>query len=274
MIPFIDRLNLRPMERRFVVGAVLLLFVVANFVWVFPHFKDWKRLQNEMMEARRTLARYQAEADKLQAYRATLTRLEGETPVVLPAEQAVQLLRTVQLQADQKGVQYTQIRPVQTYTGTKTNAFFEEQSVIMNVTTGEKELVDFLVSLGTGNSMIRVRDLDLKPDGTQTKLVGSVTLVATYQKKAPPKPSAPAPTPVAAKPASTTTKPTPATLAKTNVPPLARTSAPALAKTNAVLTGRTNVPPPPRPPPAFLPKSAERPTRPPARITTETVDEP
>ena len=36
-------------------------------------------------------------------------------------------------------------------------------------------------SLGADNSMIRVRDMDLKPDQSQMKLMGSITLVASYE---------------------------------------------------------------------------------------------
>lgn len=234
MTPFLDRLNLRPQERRFVVVVGLILFVVINVVWVRPRFNDWSRLQNELQEARRTLARYKTEADKLPQYRATLARIEGETPAVLPAEQAIQLFTTVQSQVQQHGVVYTQIRPVAASASSKTNAFFEEQSVVVNYNnTGEKELVEFLNSFATGNSMIRVRDLDIRPDPSQTRLMGSITLVATYQKK-PPTPARPS---VAAQspPATKTVDPTP--------PAGAPSTGKAPATTNTAATARTNRPP-------------------------------
>jgi Tfp pilus assembly protein PilO len=259
MIPFLDRLNLRPQERRFVVVVGLILFVVVNLVWVRPRFKDWHRLQNELMDARRTLGRYKTEADKLPSYRATLARLEGETPVVLPAEQAIQLYTTVQEQARQHGVGYNQIRPSTLSAGSRTNAFFEEQSVIINVNnTGERELVDFLSSLVAGNSMIRVRDMDIKPDPSQTRLMGSITLVATYQKK----PPAPAKTPVAAK--------SPSPPSEASAPPKTTTpSGVKPAEVKPAVTPPTNRPPysVTRPSPASSPRNLPAPPPPQARVT-------
>ena len=42
-----------------------------------------------------------------------------------------------------------------------------------------------MVSLGEDNSTIRIRDLTVKPDPTQMKLMGELTMVASYQKAAP-----------------------------------------------------------------------------------------
>jgi Tfp pilus assembly protein PilO len=203
MTSLLDRLNLRPQERRLVVVTGLVLFIVANVWWVWPHFGDWQRVQNQIQEARRTLDRYRAEVNQLNTYRRLLAQLEGDAPVVLPYEQAVQLMRTAQQQAVQHGVMVTRTLPASAYAGARTNAFFEEQSVTLSVNTGEKELVNFLVAVTSGNSMIRVRDLSLRPDPSQTKLVGDLTLTATYQKKTAPAPrtASAAPTTSAARPA-------------------------------------------------------------------------
>ena len=57
--------------------------------------------------------------------------------------------------------------------------------------------MDFLYSLGSGNSLIRVRDLTLRPDPPRQQLSGTVKLVASYQKN-PPKKAAPAASPASA----------------------------------------------------------------------------
>ena len=101
----------------------------------------------------------------------------------LPADE-IQLLRTVQIQAPRSGVYVSSSRPVPNMSG-KTNAFFDEQTVVISVNTGDKELVSFLYTIGSDNSMIRVRDLDLKPDTSGNKLQGSLTLVASFQRKPP-----------------------------------------------------------------------------------------
>ena len=77
---------------------------------------------------------------------------------------------------------------------TSTNAFFDEQTVIVGVSTGERELVNFLHALGVGDSLIRVRDIArLRLDQSQTRLQTTLTIVASFQKKpkAPPESSKP-----------------------------------------------------------------------------------
>jgi hypothetical protein len=95
--------------------------------------------------------------------------------------------------------------------GQSTNDFFEEQSIRIDINTGEKELVDFLLNIGAGSSMIRVRDMDLRPaDQNRYRLQGSVTLSANYQKKQPTRSSAAAAKPAAkpiAKPAVPAARP-------------------------------------------------------------------
>ena len=72
--------------------------------------------------------------------------------------------------------------------------------------TGESELIDFLYNMGSGGSLVRVRDLSVSPDAGQYKLSGRVTLTASLQKKAAPV--------AAAKPATPAARPVPAGLRK------------------------------------------------------------
>ncbi|MEI8291089.1 MAG: hypothetical protein WCH99_16610, partial [Verrucomicrobiota bacterium] len=66
---------------------------------------------------------------------------------------------------------------------TRTNdVFFIEQVQNINVTATEDQLVDFLYKLGSGASMIRVRDLELQPDPARQRLSANIRLVASYQK--------------------------------------------------------------------------------------------
>ncbi len=72
----------------------------------------------------------------------------------------------------------------------RTNQFFMEQSESLNVQAAEENLVDFLYNLGAGSSLIRVRDLSVRPDPSRQQWVSNVKLVASYQKKLPVKPAA------------------------------------------------------------------------------------
>ncbi len=204
MSQFVARLNLRPQERRILVVVTTIVLVVLNAIFVWPHFKDWRRVETELAKTRQILKSYRDEVARIPDYTARLDRLEGQGSAVLPADQALQLQRAVQNQATASGVAITSTRTVPNV-ASSTNAYFDEQTVVIGVNTGDKELVDFLVALGSGNSMIRAKDLDLRPDPSQLKLNGNITLVASYQKK--PKPPAPPPG-APAKPSSTAVTPT------------------------------------------------------------------
>ena len=183
-----DKLNLRPAERRLVIIVMIVVFIVLNFIFVWPHFGDWGKLKNRRKVALELKFQYEREINNTKLYTSQLKDLERQGATVQTEAQALTLSTEVQNQAALSGVQvnrYDPVRQTAMSIGGKTNQFFEEQSGIINVTTEEKSLVDFLYSLGTGRSYIRVRSFTLNPDPPRHKLQGNVTLVASYQKKAP-----------------------------------------------------------------------------------------
>ncbi len=191
MSNFFDRLNLGPQERRIIVVAVAVLFVMLNAWFVWPHFKDWGRVQDELRKAENSLQIYDKEVAKLPVYDQKKKQLEGEDASVGSSDQALQLQKIVQAQVARSGVRVNtwNSSDPRRQAAAKPNQFFEEQTLKITISeTGDKELLDFLVALGVDNSMIRVRDMDLKPDQSQMKLMGSITLVASYQINPTPKP--------------------------------------------------------------------------------------
>ena len=183
----LDKLNLRPQERRLVVGILVLIFVVLNVLLVWPHFGDWAMVRAGLGKAQDNLASYKkkiAQVSGSNGFEAKLKKLEGEGANVVADEQDVQMLRTVQSQVAASKVMVSGYGQITKQTSGQTNEFFEEQSIPISINTGEKELVDFLLNIGSGSSMIRVRDLDLKPaDQNRYRLQGRITLSANYQKK-------------------------------------------------------------------------------------------
>ena len=221
MKSIIDKLNLRPQERRLVVGVAIIVFAVVNFWFIIPRFGDLGRTQKKKDEAQKTLTKFKAEVAKKGQYERDERRLK-EIGAYLPSEeQALELQREVYQQAQQSGVMIIRSDPSRP-TAQRTNSFFEEQTLVIVVNTGEKELVDFLYGLGKGQSLTRVSSMTLQRDPTQTKLTGNIILVKSYQKKppraAPATVIASAAKPPASKPA---TKPAPAPV--TN-PPAANTN--------------------------------------------------
>lgn len=205
-----ERLGLSPQERRLVVASGIALFAVLYLWLVWPHFGDWKKYGADIEKARTQIATYKTEIDRIPEYQAKLKKLEGEGAAVIPEEQANQLQRTIQTQASLSQVFTTGITPVNagSVRATAASQFFEEQAMLVRFTTGDSELINFLMALGSGNSLIRVRDLSMKPDVTQTKLQGQCTAVGSYQKKVESKPAV---KPAAKLAPSSTPKPTPKT---------------------------------------------------------------
>ena len=189
--------HLRPLERRLAVGVVVVLILVLNFVFIRPHFSDWSQLKTRLKNARDTLASYQATIAQATNYQAQVKSLEGQGEFVALEDQAINFMRTIQAQAEASGVGRANYSRSIMHTN---DAFFIEQVQNINVVATDQQLVDFLYKLGSGASMIRVRDLELQPDGPRQHLNANIQLVASYQKN----PAAPAraAAPVNSKPAT------------------------------------------------------------------------
>jgi hypothetical protein len=185
MTSYFDRLGLTPQERRLVVFVAAVVFLVLNLWLVWPRFKDWGQVNAEMAGARQKIETYQAEIAHTGEYERKLKALEGEGSSVLPDEAANALQGRIQTQAALSQLTTTGINPVGTAPGreAQVNEFFEERAMRVGFLSGDAELVDFMVSIGSGDSMIRVRDVDVRPDASGSKLQGNMTLVASFRRK-------------------------------------------------------------------------------------------
>lgn len=189
----LDRLNLRPFEKRLVVVVAAVLFVVLNAWFVFPHFSDLAQAQKQRADAQEKIGRWQVETNHTSSYQRQIRELESEGQAVPAEEQQNQFSRAIQMQQAQSGVNITSTSKQIV----RTNQFFLELTEQVSVESGEAQLVDFLYNLGSGSSLIRVRDLALHPNPPRQALSGTVKLVASYQKN-PPKKAAPGANPAAA----------------------------------------------------------------------------
>ena len=194
--------HLRPMERRLAVGVLVVVIVVLNAWLIWPHFSDWGRLKARRSNAQAKLVEYQTAIAQATNYEAQVKSLEGQGEFVALEDQAINFMRTIQSQAEASGIGQANYSRSVMHTN---DAFFVEQVQNINVVATDEQLVDFLYKLGSGASMIRVRDLELQPDGPRQHLNANIRLVASYQKN----PTAPQPAP--AKPAAApSAKPAPA----------------------------------------------------------------
>jgi hypothetical protein len=230
---YLDRMNLRPSEKRLVVAIALVMFVVLNWALVIPHFSDWGKVQFRMNKARRTLTAFDAEIRQMPVYQAQVRQLGSENSNIAIAEQQLHFANTREAVAASAGVTIASASRVTT----RTNQFFMELTQSINLLCKEPELVTFLHSLGSGNSLIRVRDLSLRPDAQRYNLNSSVKLAASYQKR----------------------------------PPAARTTAPAQTRIGSPAPARTNAP---APPPRSIAASPAKPVVPTASPAPQTLNKP
>lgn len=193
------QLNLRPSERRLLVVVALVVFVVVNVWFVWPHFGELRNAQFRRDTALRKLDEYQKEIAQIPVREAGVRKLESAGSNVPRGEQAIELLRAIQSKAALHRVSIT----ATSRQTTRTNQFFHEQSVNVSTLSGEGELVNFLYDLGSDNSTIRVRDLSVSPEPQRHRLTAKIRLVSSFQSGTPasaPRPPATAQTTQATSP--------------------------------------------------------------------------
>ncbi|HTI99833.1 MAG TPA: hypothetical protein VL527_13210 [Dongiaceae bacterium] len=192
------KMNLRPFERRLLVGVLVVLLLVVNFLFIWPHFGDWAKAQDQLDKANGDINKFQTAIAQKGDYEQKVKDLESAGAIILAEDQANQFLRTVNNQGASSGV----IILNNGRAATSTNEFFLEVKQTFSVQATDEQLVDFLYQLGSGNSMIRARGLSLRPNPPRQQLSGNIDLVASYQKNSsrPAPAAAPAPTATAKKP--------------------------------------------------------------------------
>jgi hypothetical protein len=224
-----DKLDLRPQERRLVVIVGIVVFVVLNFWLVFPMFGDYGRNEQRIKDFRSTLKKYQDEINKKPGYEKELKELETRGGYVPTEEAGLRLSTEVSSQAALSGVTITSMTTMSRNSGTaagKTNAFFDEAAVTVNVNSGEKEFIDFLWRLADKETLIRAKSMQLGPDlPARMRLQGQITLVKSFQRRPPPRATVPTTKPAAS--SATTTASAPAevptksnTVVRTNARPM------------------------------------------------------
>ncbi|MBI5383675.1 MAG: hypothetical protein HZA90_03210 [Verrucomicrobia bacterium] len=210
MTSFLDKLNLRPNERRLVVVVALVVVAFLYFWFIWPQFAEWKKLKNRKTDLQQTLLRFQKEIEKTDLYKRQQIELQTKGARVDPDLQSLDLARTVQNFGNANNVGLPNIQPGRTTdSGGKTNAFFEEKTVSIQYLADEPSLVNFLFALSSGDSLIRVSSMTVNPDPTRMKLMGNMTLVASYPKKAPAKSATTPATVASASPTATAPGPRP-----------------------------------------------------------------
>lgn len=257
MTSLFDKWNLRPGERRLVVVVAIVVFIVANILFVFPKFGDWGRSEQRIKDAKAKLKTFRDELSLTSSNSQRLKNLTSQGAFVAAEERDLAMQRDVTSQAISDQVELTRTDASRAPVSSRTNSFFEEQALVVSFKARESNLVNFLYNLGARSSLIRVGSMQLARDPSQTYLQGSITFVGSYQKKPPAKITAVAPT--AAKPAASAPPAKAATVPKTNAPAKAATTPPKAAVTPTPAKAVPSAPPPAAKPVA--PKPAEKPKK-------------
>jgi hypothetical protein len=185
-----DSLGLRPQERRILVGIAVALFAVLNLVLVFPHFKDYKKIRDQLDNTRRNIATNNLaiarDTNLVNGTAVKLALMEKEGGVGMVGSKEVALLDTVSSVARACGVLIQSATPATaTVIGSagESDKFFERKSARITVQATEDALVKFIYNVGNDPAMIRVWELQLNPlDKDRYKLNAVITLTADYQR--------------------------------------------------------------------------------------------
>ena len=186
---YLTQLGLSAHERRIVVGIFLVLFVVLNYLFVWPSFGDWGRLDRQRLDMLDKITKFNGVIQQDYASNGwkkqieILTQQEGGSVMEHPVDAQVQLQNTIRAQERKTGVYIESANPG----SVKTNEFFEEQSTAITLECQEPQLVGFLYHMGMDPAMIRVSVLNLQPADANTRyrLKARLTLSANYAKKQP-----------------------------------------------------------------------------------------
>jgi Tfp pilus assembly protein PilO len=184
----LEQLPLTPQERRIVVAIGLVVIVVLNLLFVWPHFGEWSKTQRQLEQTYREIENYNRgiaeDLNPTNGLRKQLDKLEKrerQEGAAKPVESEVALQTTIKRVADANQVRVDKYLPIQS---TKADDFFEEQAEQITIVSQEPQLINFLYQIGNDPSMIRVSSLTLNPEQpNRYKFTGTLTLTANYAKK-------------------------------------------------------------------------------------------
>jgi Tfp pilus assembly protein PilO len=179
----LDKLNLRPQERRLLVIVALVVFIVLNIWFVWPYFGEWGKTELAIQRSRATLKRYQQEIAKKPIYEKRQKELSSIGELLVGELDMEKIVRSTASQTQGFQILTSDSRSRIGSANANTNQFFQEQTLTIQFTSGGKELVDFLVGIAAQNTLIRVREMSVRPDPTQTRLNGSMVFVGNYLRK-------------------------------------------------------------------------------------------
>ena len=180
MIKILDKLNVRPEERRSVIIFLMCTLVVGNLVWLSME-PGLLALRSQLEMHEEELGREKMVQANYKEYKLKVDELNPKASVASGSEQAAKVLETLRQEAGGNGITLT--RNVIARSGTRKDNPFEEHKRNVTFETGYINLVKFLQDMaGKEDSMIRVSDFKISPTGDRQRLQVQMSFVASYPK--------------------------------------------------------------------------------------------
>jgi len=180
MIEALDRIGVRPQERRAVILLLLGFLLVGNVVWLFmgPDLFKLQASLKDFEEKNKAMATLPDLVEKLENEVKTLTAETGE---VTDGRHAQQLVKNIDSKARRMQLNFTRSKELGS-SSRKKNQDFEEAKRQVTFQSDLIDLVVFLKKIADDKSMIRVSKMDIKPTRDRQNLAVDLTFTASYPK--------------------------------------------------------------------------------------------
>ncbi len=184
MINFLDRLGLKPHEKRVVVGVSAIVFVALNYLFVWPRLGDYRTVMVKKEEAEAKSKLFKSHAEDFPELTNRVYQLEKSGAGSLKHDQNSQFLSTIQTEASKATLNITQTRNLPSFgANNSTNDFVEDRVIMISFNAADSNLVDFLYAFSLPKSSLRVQSFDIGPEApSQQRLAGSLTMVGSIDR--------------------------------------------------------------------------------------------
>ena len=179
MIETLNRIGIRPQERRSVILLLLAFLIVGNIAWLMmgPKLLQLQTSRDQYREENKAAANLVELRDTLKM---DVETLSAESGMVSDGRQAQKLMEDIESKARRSGLNFTRSRGGQG--ASRGNQDFEETKRSVSFQSSLVDLVDFLKNVSEGQNMIRVSAMTVQPTVDRKQLKIDLTFVASYPK--------------------------------------------------------------------------------------------